>query len=102
MKTIDLTKIENRTYTRRRYGKQFYAYGDATYEGKVYDMGDPFPSINFPRYAAVRSVLINLSQVEKITVSERQFRKSYKGIKEGAEMYAKDAEYLESLGVEFI
>jgi hypothetical protein len=90
------------TTSRRKYPDSFYAWGIATYKEREYDMGDPFPSSNFPRYEAVTHVATSLSKDNKIQVQEKEYRALFKGIKNGATIYASYAENLEKRGVEFI
>ncbi len=98
---IDLNTLQVIPTSRRRYGSTFYTYATANLNGQNFDLGDPFPSSNFPKYEAAMSILIKLQQKEKVIVSETQFRQLFKGIKEGKEKYSMFAEKLESLGVTF-
>lgn len=101
MEKINLNQIEVNTYTVRRYGKSFFAYGAVKYKGQTFDAGDPFPSAKFPKY---EGIVIALQKIEgtKI-VSETEFRQLFKGLKDGAQKYAAYAENLETHHkVEFI
>lgn len=103
MKTlIDLKNIEVKTTNVRKYGNQFFAWGEVKYNGNIVNIStDPFPSSKFPIYEGAIEVIKKL-QGEK-QVIEREFRKLFKGIKQGAKLYADMAEFLETKhNVEFI
>lgn len=103
MKTlINLNQIEVKTTSRRRYGNQFFAWAEVKYNGNVIDIStDPFPSSNFPMYEGAIEVIKKIEGEKQVI--EREFRKLFKGIKEGAKLYANMAEVLETrYNVEFI
>lgn len=98
---VDVKSIKVKTTSVRRYNRQFFAYGEAIYNGNVIDMGDAFPSSVFPLYEAVTTVLMRIEGIKE--VSEKDFRSIFKGVKNGGNLYARMAEVLEErFNVEFI
>lgn len=103
MKTvINLNRIEVKTTSRRKYGNQFFAWGEVKYNGNVIDIStDAYPSSKFPMYEGAMEVIKKIEGEKQVI--EREFRKLFKGIKEGAKLYADMAEILENrYNVEFI
>jgi hypothetical protein len=92
-KKIDLKKLSIQTTSVRNYGGTFFAYGNAIYNNTVIDLGDPFPSSKFPKYEGAFSFLCKHAGA---TVTEKDFRALFKGIKGGAEKYSNYAEILEN------
>ena len=99
---IDLKSIEVKTTSRRKYGNQFFAWGEVKYKGNEVKIStDPFPSSNFPMYEGAMEVIKSIEGDKQ--VKEREFRQLFKGIKEGAKKYADMAEILENrYNVQFI
>lgn len=99
---INLKSIEVKTTNVRKYGSQFFAWGEVKYNGKEINIStDPFPSSRFPFYEGAIEVIKKESGEKQVI--EREFRQLFKGIKKGAELYANMAEILENrYNVEFI
>ena len=89
------------TYSRRKYGNTFYSWATADYSGISYDMGDPYEAGTFPKFEAAIHVINKLSNGNQITIIEREFRQLFKGLKNGALLYANTHECLESKGINF-
>ena len=99
MKKLNLDNFNLVKTQVRKYGNQFYCYAYVSYEDILFDLKDPFPSSNFPKYEAVNSFLLNNKEY---TITEKDYRQLFKKLKNGKDLYVRCAEHLENNGIEFI